>query len=322
MTAVETHSQQWHEIRASGVGGSEVAGLLGLSRYASPWSLWAEKTGLIPAEHEDNERLEFGREAEPYLAAMFHRRTGLHVAGQQMMVRHPEHGFARATLDGLVFAPIPEEHVPFGPRSDALGIVQFKTWATRGWPDGIPPAIRAQTIWEMACAGLRHAWVGVLFSTFRFEVFELPWDDDVEADWQFMLAAATEFWRHVEDGTPPPVDGSDATADAIAHLWPTETPDKAIDADPTLAEILARRAAIKARVSADEKVLKGLDNELASLIGDAETIRIDGAPAFTYRAQSRTTVDRAALEAEHPAIAAAFTRISTYRVLRPGEGKK
>ena len=316
-----TDRSDWLTWRRSGLGGSDIAAILGISPYTSEWALWADKIGLVVDDY-DNDAMEFGRWLELAVGPWFADRTGLHVAGEQMLCTHRHNPWARATLDGLVFAPIPEEHVPFGPRSDALGIVQFKTWATRGWPDGIPPAIRAQTIWEMACAGLRHAWVGVLFSTFRFEVFELPWDDDVEADWQFMLAAATEFWRHVEDGTPPPVDGSDATADAIAHLWPTETPDKAIDADPTLAEILARRAAIKARVSADEKVLKGLDNELASLIGDAETIRIDGAPAFTYRAQSRTTVDRAALEAEHPAIAAAFTRISTYRVLRPVKGKK
>lgn len=311
-TTIDHGTDAWHAERATGIGGSEIGVILGLSSFESPFSLWARKTGLLPAGDPETARQRIGRRMEGVIAAEFHDATGLHVAGEQLMLRHPDHPWARASVDGLVVES------PHSAIDDAVGVFEAKTAREFGWTE-IPPTYLAQCRWNAWVAGVDRAWLCVMFSGWRFEVFEIDQDP---ADVAFMVDRAAEFWAHVENGTPPPVDGHDATADAIAHLWPTETPDKAIDADPTLAEILAHRAAIKARVSADEKVLKGLDNELAALIGDAETIRIDGAPAFTYRAQSRTTVDRAALEAEHPAIAAAFTRISTYRVLRPVKGKK
>ena len=42
----------WLEWRARGVSASDVAILLGLSPYKTPWRLWAEKTGLVRSETE------------------------------------------------------------------------------------------------------------------------------------------------------------------------------------------------------------------------------------------------------------------------------
>lgn len=42
----------WLEWRAAGVSASDVAILLGLSPYKTPWRLWAEKTGLVRSEAE------------------------------------------------------------------------------------------------------------------------------------------------------------------------------------------------------------------------------------------------------------------------------
>ena len=39
---------EWHAWRAEGLGASEVAGVLGISPWATPWSVWARKMGLLP----------------------------------------------------------------------------------------------------------------------------------------------------------------------------------------------------------------------------------------------------------------------------------
>lgn len=312
MTAVDTRTTDWLAWRAAGIGASDIGAILGLSTFASPFSLWAEKSGMLPAQ-DDTPRLRIGRRMETVLAAEFTDMTGLHVAGEQTWITHRDHPWARATVDGFVVES-PDSDV-----TDALGVIEFKTDGRFGWPDGIPANYLAQVRWQMACANVDHAWLVVMFAGFRVEVHDVARDIDDET---FMLERAAEFWQHVADGTPPPVDGSDATAHALAAIHPTETPGVTLDADPDLVELLARRSAIKARITADEKVVKALDNELTALIGDAETIRIDGTPAWTYRAQTRATVDRAALESAHPDIAAAFTRTSTYRVLRPATKKE
>jgi putative phage-type endonuclease len=310
----EHHSEAWWAERDAGIGSSEIAGLLHLSNHCAPWSIWAEKVGLIPRDGDnDTDRLWFGRAMEPVLAEAFTRRTGLEVAGEQTFVRHPEWPFMRGTLDGFAMPPGADSI------DDALGVVEFKTDARGGWRDGVPPIYRAQALWLAGITGLHRAWIGVLHSRFEFEVHELTWDQAAEDDWQLMVATATRFWEdHVLTGIPPAVDGSDATADAIAAVWPNHVPDTVHEADGELAELLRSRAEIKARMAADKKVVDHFDNELAALVRDCELIAVDGRPAWSYKAQQRSTVDAKALRSAHPEIdLEPYTNVSTYRVLRP-----
>ncbi|MHB8290444.1 MAG: YqaJ viral recombinase family protein, partial [Acidimicrobiales bacterium] len=54
--------------RRTGLGGSDAAGLLGLSRYSSAYAIWAEKMG-ITTDIADNERMRWGRSIEALLLA-------------------------------------------------------------------------------------------------------------------------------------------------------------------------------------------------------------------------------------------------------------
>ena len=45
--------EAWLELRRHSIGGSDAAGIVGLSKWASPYSVWAEKTGRLP-EQPDN----------------------------------------------------------------------------------------------------------------------------------------------------------------------------------------------------------------------------------------------------------------------------
>ena len=47
---------KWLIERNKTIGGSDAAGIVGLSRWASPFSVWAEKTGRMP-EKEDTEAM-------------------------------------------------------------------------------------------------------------------------------------------------------------------------------------------------------------------------------------------------------------------------
>jgi putative phage-type endonuclease len=318
---IDTHSPEWHAERATGIGSSDIAAILGLSRYGSAWSVWAEKAGLIPGDdREDTERLATGRLMEPVLAELFRRRTGLHVAGEQTMLRAKDRPWMRGTVDGfVVVGDDPETSI-----DDALGVIEFKTDARNNWADGIPANYRAQAIWLAGISGMNHAWIGVMFSRFQFETFELAWTADVAEDWEFMVDAANRFWHdHVLTGTPPPVDGSDATADAIGKVWPNHLPDSIHEASADLAAVLRSRAEIKARMTADKKVVDQLDNELAVIVADAELIAVDGVPAWSYKSQERRTVDAKALRSAHPELdLEPYTNVSTFRVLRPVKEKK
>lgn len=51
LTRISTRSmsrQAWLAERRKTIGGSDAAGIVGLSRYATPYTVWADKTGRLP----------------------------------------------------------------------------------------------------------------------------------------------------------------------------------------------------------------------------------------------------------------------------------
>lgn len=275
---------KWLNWRRQGIGGSDIGALLGFSRYASPWSLWADKTGLIPPT-DTTERQAIGQDAETFLAQVFHRRTGLHVTGQQTWCTHRHHEWARCTVDGFVhetsFADMPDL---------ALGTIQFKTDGRRSWNgitdpiNGVPAGIEAQCQWEMGVTQVEHCWLVVGFAGWNIEVFELEFRP---TDFAYMLEIAADFWRdHVLTGVPPDPDGTDATSQAIAAIWPTHSQGEAVAIDD-LAELLTERGELKDLISAREKRVKEIDNTIKARLGEAEIGTVAGIPHVTYRTIKR-----------------------------------
>lgn len=311
MTADQERAH-WLEWRREGLGASDIPALLGLSTFQSPWSLWADKLDLLP-HSEATEAQERGQDLEVFIANRFRKASGLEVAGEQMRCVHPEHSWARATVDGIVIEPTPG--------ANALGVAEWKSDGGLGtWrKEGIPARVQAQVQWQMYVTGMPQAWLGVFHSGFRFEVYELHRDD---RDINFMVMRAGEFWeRYVLTGTPPPVDDHDATARAIGQVWPEHDPGKTVDLS-NLAEIIDERARLKAQIKAAEVELAKAENLIRETFADAETGTLHGRPVLTLRAQERRGLDIKALRQDHPEITQFYETTTTFRVLRPAKRDK
>ena len=110
----------WLTWRRSGLGASDIAGVLNLSPWASPFSVWASKIDDT-TDDRDSPAMEFGRRAEVMVAPWFTDRTGLHVIGEQARCTHRDDTWKLCTVDGFVTE---------GPNSsigDALGVLEIKT---------------------------------------------------------------------------------------------------------------------------------------------------------------------------------------------------
>lgn len=321
--AVVDTDAEWHAWRRGGVGGSDIPAILGLSAYASPVSLYYQKVGVLDHSAEsDTQRQRIGKRMEKVLAEEFHDITGLHVIGEQRRCEMPGHEFARCTTDGGA-GESPNTHW-----LDAYGTVQMKTDGRFGWPDGPPANIRAQCIWEMGVTRLRYCWLIVMFAGFRVEVFEIPWDDDAQASWDFMFTKAQDFWlQHVLAEVVPPIDEHDATTRALTELYPD--PDGLIDIDEegrvlvTAAQYAARRT--KAAEAEEDRVR----NRLRAYLGD-RTDLVDGwtepGPRSTkgpqpvvvasWRPSSTRRFELDLFRIEHPALAEQYLKETPTRTLR------
>jgi putative phage-type endonuclease len=268
----------WLAWRRHGIGGSDIAGLLGLSRYASPFSLWADKVGLRP-EPPATERQWIGREFEPVLAKLVEARTGLFVAGEQTWCQRPDEAWMRCTVDGFLF-----ESPDVADIDAAVGAAEFKTDARYGWA-AVPDAIEAQCQWQMAVTGMGRVVVGVLFAGFRFETYTI---ERSEPDIAFMVQRARDFWcDYVLSGEPPPTDGSEATLEALSDIYRTPEPDRAVELPYEAREALEDWTAAKARKRAAETDERRAAAVLQAALGDAEEGLVEGIARISWRLVER-----------------------------------
>lgn len=317
----EPDSAQWHEWRRGGIGASEIAALIGLSTHDSPTSLAFRKLGLLEERTEDSPRQRIGKRMESVLADEFHDHTGLYAVGAQTWCTHPRHNWARCTVDGFA-AESPTARI-----GAPLGTVEYKSDARFGWPDGVPANVRSQCVWQMGVTGLQHCWIVVMFGQFRVEVFEIHWDVDAIADWEFMLAAADRFWSELQAGIMPELDDHDATTAALTYVNRELDPDTILEADDLTRQavrwVQAAQLATKA-AKADEVWAK---NELRALLGTKANLvdgykkpnrRGESLPIViaSWREQPDHRIDLDMLRADHPDLVEKYTFDSTRRVLR------
>lgn len=286
----------WLEWRRTHVGGSDVAAILGLSSYASPWSRWAEKCGLL-GEEPDDELMEAGRWLEHGITPWFAHRTGLTVLGSQSVFEAADDPVASCTVDGFVVD---------GPGStveDALGVLEIKTRGFGQPWDPIPADVQAQCQWQMYVTGLERAWVAVLMGR-RLDIHELERDD---GDILFIVDRVHRWWtEHVVTGEAPPTDGHDATLRALAEVYPTATPDKSVELDELADVIVEWREAKQQRTDAEKREKEAKAAILAAL-GDAEEGTVSGQRVVSWREQTRKSY---------------VVEEATFRVLRETKAKK
>lgn len=309
MTAPADERSDWLAWRRHGVGASDVAAILGISPFASPWSVWAEKVGLI-GEQEANEAMEAGHWLELAVGPWFAHKTGLYVTGEQMRCEAATNSVHRCTLDGYVGEGA-EVSI-----DAALGGLEIKFEAFgRRW-DEIPAHYQAQGQWQMHVTDLERVWFAVLRGR-TLDIHELVRDQD---DIDFMVDAVDRFWAdHVVAGTPPATDGHDATLRAIAEVYPEATPD-AVEIDD-IAEVVAQLEEAKAAKKAAEADEAAAKAALQARLGTHEEGTVAGQRVVSWRPQSRSGIDTKALTAAHPDIAEQFATTSEFRVLRTHKPK-
>ena len=297
---------EWHLWRRSGLGGSDVAAVLGLSPWSSPYSLWAEKVGLIPRDPSSSEAQEAGKMLEAAIGPWFTARTGLGVYGEQNRCEHPGQPWMRCTIDGIV-----AEH------GRAVGVAEWKVTqdTPESWAEKVPDYYACQATWNMLVTGTTRCWFGVLHTAFgrlRFRTYEFTLD---ESDAKFVQARCEKFWtEHVVTGEPPEIDAHEATTEALTAMWPEATGGTEAPAE-LQAALVQREQWKQTRATADEQVQR-IDNWVRSVLGDAELLTIGGEKAASWKWQTTRRVDVKALGADHPELVEQYRNETRSRVLR------
>ena len=280
-------STEWLETRKTGIGASEAAAAIGVSPWASPMQLWGEKTGQIePDDLGQIERVQWGTTLQPIIAEEFRRRTGRVVRQNRSNVlhRHRSHDFMLATLDATQ-----REN---GGRIGALEIKTTSAWNKAEWEDKPPIHYQIQLQHQLAVTGYEWGTLAVLVGGQELKWVDFERHDDFIAA---MIKAEARFWQHVTDRTPPPVDGSVATAGALKRLYgqddgeTVQLPAEAIVWDEQLAEV-------KAEIKAAGERKMALENQIKAEIKEAAYGELPGGGRFSWKTSIRHEQAREARE--------------------------
>lgn len=293
--------QDWLRARQKGIGGSEAAAIIGLSKYSSPLKVYLDKTTPITDETPDiqSEAMRQGKDLEEYCASRFEEATGKKVRRVNAIVQHPKYDFLIANLDRRV--------------DGENSILECKTTkpyteAAKAFEVGnVPPEYAIQCHHYMLVTGADRCYLAALVLGMDFHVIEINRDQEVL---DLLLSQEVDFWKgNVEAGIPPEWDGSEAASEILKQKYPevqkgTEVELSAIteadikdynELNGYIKDLEARREAIKQRI---------LDE-----MAEAEVGVLNGEPvARRIWVSGRETIDSKKLKAEKPEVFSAYAK--------------
>ncbi len=251
---------EWLEARRAGIGASDIAAIMGISPWSTPFQVWASKVAEIP-EDEGSEQMKWGRILENVILDEW-ATDHWPVNARGQLIRSTDVPIMMATLDGVT--------VGFDNRA---AVVEAKNRSEWSW-DSIPEHYHAQVQWQLAVTGYEIGYLIVLFAGRHLETFEIEADNDYQTA---QILAAGEFWKLVEANEPPPTDGADNPL--MASLWPYHTEQAVeIGADAAIELYEAR--------SADKEASERRDAAEASIkatLGEADTAVVGQQVVATWR---------------------------------------
>jgi len=288
--------EQWLAVRRGGIGSSDAAAAVGLSPYKSPLELWLEKTGRKEApDLSKSEAVFWGTTLEAIVANVYASRTGNKVRRVNAVLQHPDHPFMLANLDRAVGAD---------------GVLEVKTaggHSAQFWEDGVPEHYQVQVIHQLAVTGKAWADVAVLIGGQDFRIYRIERDETQIAD---LIERETAFWRMVESGEQPEVDGSESSGSALTYLYPR---DSGLELDCTESADLNAKFGQLLQVRADQSRLEQTESllrqQLQVSLGEATSARFAGGRISWKCAKDSSRFDLARLQAEHPELAAAYQQL-------------
>jgi putative phage-type endonuclease len=244
------------ENRNGYIGGSDIGTIMGVNQWKSPYTLWAEKTGLIEVEDiSDKDAVWFGVMEEDIIAKRFMMKTELKVKKSNYAYGCKEYPYLRGHVDRIA-----------AKGKWGLEIKTTSSWNKTKYDEGeIPESHYWQCMFYMFLTGW-DTWYLATKRDNRFYITKISRDDEAI---ERMIDACEDFWNHVQSGEPVEIDGSDSTQETLEQMYPEEHQGETVNLDSQEESLIALL-----ELATHEKNMKELktkyQNEIKAVLGEAE----------------------------------------------------
>jgi putative phage-type endonuclease len=317
--------------RKSGIGGSDIAAILGLSQWKSPLEVYLDKVGEEVADR-DNEPMFWGRTHEAAVADEAARRLGCRFQRVNLTYRQD---YRLANIDRRVIntsigdqlrSLLPENIAGKTDLKVGVEIKTASTWMQGEWmSEGVPPVYGCQCQWYLDITGWDTWILAVLFGGNQLKLWLVTPDLDAIA---VMRAVAAEFWSRVERKDPPAPGPSAPDGLLLKKMYPREAGGKEVEWLPEVDRLRAMYLEASAAIAKWEESRDGAQHLLQHLMKDGEVINCPDGSRITWKSNRDRVVeevDIARFKEEQPLIAERYITTKTIpgpRVLRVAKPKK
>jgi putative phage-type endonuclease len=295
------------EPRDKGIGGSDIATIVGLNPFASTWDLWATLTGR-KKRFSGNVATSVGTKLEPYVADEYRLAKNVQLVGP-----------VASTLDGII------RRSPDRLMLNEKAILEVKTslgfGARKMWGsdevEGIPDYYNCQGRWYMSmpydlsklstyedfdaietyCLMNSKIWAAeyidyaVFMTGPEHRYYRLYHDQEIS---DTLLEEAEKFWKkHILRDIEPDPDGSTSAAKHISQRFKEATQEMkkpSVEIDPVIQEY--RKLAILKKTI--DRALSKRRQYIQTFIGEDRGVHGDFGK-ITWYTQARKTFDKDAL---------------------------
>ena len=311
--------EEWLKLRQSGIGGSDIAAIIGVSPYATAYDIYQSKVQpLSPGGM--NEFAYWGTVLEDVVAKEFSKRTGFKIQNVNFLMRHPDKPWAIANIDRAIVNRDVSGNVRFKDgKLTTDQIVEIKTageYVGKNWgneeSDEVPDQYQCQAQWYMGVTGVDICHMAVLIGGNKYRQYKIDRHQDFI---DYLFTEAEVFWvNNVLAGVEP-----DATTLRNAKdKYPRHNPDTTLDVEPDseAAKAFEYYELLKAQEKEVKAALELAQTDLICQIQDNEALAIDGEVVATYKMQTSNRFNSSQFKKDMPELAEKYNKQSESRVMR------
>lgn len=251
----------WLQERKKGIGGSDVAAILGLSPFKTALDVFLEKTTESEPQKETN-AMYFGSAFEDIIRKKYLEETKEELDDYpQLMAKD----FMLASVDGL---------------TKSKKVIEIKTasnekeWGEIGTAQ-IPLYYLSQVQHYLMVTGYAVCDIAVLIRGNDFRIYTV--NEDLELQ-KMLHEVEKEFWDNLKKGIKP----NPKNCDDVIKLFPKAIKDP-IKANTEMIYVIQRLTELNKEIKNLDIIKDELVFQIKEFIGEHDGIQIDGQTAITYK---------------------------------------
>lgn len=292
--------EEWLKYRESGIGSSEVATVMGLNPWETPYQLWRRKVGL-DAPKAENFAMKAGHYLEDAVAQFWHDETGNEIiksSATDWLIVNTEKPYMRVSPDRTYWLKDKKKN------SENKGILECKTTQMSIDPDDLPKHWFCQLQYQLGVAELSEGSLAWLCSGREFGYQHFSFLPDFFA---WITESVDRFWVDNIQGKKEP---DSINAKDVLLKFSRQTDGKLIEVSEEMFDVYSQLKDVKKELAALDERKSKLEERLKLGFGDAEGITFDGKTLATWKAPKKPTqkFDDKAFKEAHPELFTEFSR--------------